>query len=548
MTISRNKITVNASALREFDYCERKFYLNSTYLANVKLVPQEVIEEVDRAKKHLLETRPELTISEKEFIGSSELGIETALEIIVDTLQQRSGPLHIRLTKAKETDDGLRKGDRMQAAADWEILTAQGVQIDAIYFYFFDRDELLEYKPSLATIQEMLEELEGMRSVLETNAIPNPTDETIRCVNCEIVSLCLPDEMKMLKHGSVEVPIRKIAPDDPRRPFAVVEPGSYLRKQNGRVIVERKGEELDSIRMLEISSVSIYGSTSISTPTINSFLENEIPIAFFSFGGWFNGLATAFPNGNIELRRRQFARYDTEEALDFSRQLIRSKIRNSRTILKRNADDLSKVPLQLMKDLSKDALEAHSFESLLGIEGAAAKVYFENFSKMIRRDEENQQLTFDFTLRSRRPPADPVNAMLSYLYSVLIKDLAVISFTVGLEPNLGMFHRTRYNRPALALDMAEEFRSIIVDSLVISLINRHEIKQEHFTNTAIGTALSKEVKKILLNGYERRKDVEIEHPYFGYKITYRRLMEVQMRLFAAWLMGEIETYKPFEVR
>ena len=201
-----------------------------------------------------------------------------------------------------------------------------------------------------------------------------------------------------------------------------------------------------------------------------------------------------------------------------------------------------------MKDLSKDALEAPSFETLLGIEGAAAKVYFENFSKMIRRDDENQQLTFDFTLRSRRPPADPVNAMLSYLYSVLIKDLAVISFTVGLEPNLGMYHRTRYNRPALALDMAEEFRSIIVDSLVISLINRHEIKPEHFTNTTIGTLLSKEVKKILLNGYERRKDVEIEHPYFGYKITYRRLMEVQMRLFAAWLMDEIELYKPFEVR
>lgn len=548
MTISRNKVTINASALREYDYCERKFYLNSTYLTNVNLVPQVVIEEVDRAKKHLLETKPELQISDKEFIGSSVLGIETAIEIITDLRQQRSGPLHVRLSKAKETEDGLRRGDRMQAAAEWEILNAQGVQIDTIYFYFNDCDELIEYRPTHTTIQEMHKELEAMREVLETNAIPNPTDETIRCVNCEIVSLCLPDEMKMLNHGTTETPIRKIAPDDPRRPFAVIEPGSYLRKQNGRVIVERKGEELDSIRMLEISSVSIYGATSISTPTINSFLENDIPVAFFSFGGWFNGLATPFPNGNIELRRRQFARYDSEEALDFSRQLIRSKIRNSRTILKRNAEDLSKSSLQIMKDLSKDALEAPSFETLLGIEGAAAKVYFENFSKMIRRDDENQQLTFDFTLRSRRPPADPVNAMLSYLYSVLIKDLAVISFTVGLEPNLGMYHRTRYNRPALALDMAEEFRSIIVDSLVISLINRHEIKPEHFTNTTIGTLLSKEVKKILLNGYERRKDVEIEHPYFGYKITYRRLMEVQMRLFAAWLMDEIELYKPFEVR
>jgi CRISPR-associated protein Cas1 len=138
--------------------------------------------------------------------------------------------------------------------------------------------------------------------------------------------------------------------------------------------------------------------------------------------------------------------------------------------------------------------------------------------------------------------------MLSYLYSVLIKDIAVASFTVGLEPNLGLYHRTRYNRPALALDVAEEFRSIIVDSLVISLINRHEIKQEHFTNTGLGTILSKEVKKILLNGYERRKDIEIEHPFFGYKITYRRLIEVQMRLFAGWLLGEIPDYIPFEVR
>lgn len=548
MTISLNKITLNASALREYDYCERKFYINSTYLTNVKLIPQEVIEEVNRAKKHLLETRPDLHISEKEFIGSNELGLDTAVELISDIARQRTGPLHIRLSKAKGIGDGLRNGDHMQAAADWEILTAQGVHIDSIYFYFFDQDELLEYKPSVETIQEMRKELALMRSILETNAIPNPTEEMIRCSNCEIVSLCLPNEMNMLNHMETDVPVRKIAPDDPRRPLAVVEPGAYLRKQNGRVIVERKGEELDSVRMLEISSVSIYGSSSISTPTINSFLENEIPIAFFSFGGWFNGLATAFPNGNIELRRQQHARYNTDEALEFSRQLIRSKIRNSRTILKRNAIDLPKDAQQLMKDLAKDALSAQSFESLLGIEGAAAKVYFGNFAKMIKAEKDDQHLVFDFTLRSRRPPADPVNAMLSYLYSVLIKDLAVTSFTVGLEPNLGMFHRTRYNRPALALDLAEEFRSIIVDSLVISLINRHEIKSEHFTNTPIGTILSRDVKKILLNGYERRKDVEIEHPYFGYKISYRRLMDVQVRLFAAWLMGEIETYKPFEVR
>ncbi len=113
MTISTNKVTINASALREYDYCERKFYLNSTYLTNVNLVPQEVIEEVDRAKKHLLETKPELQISDKEFIGSSVLGIETAIEIITDIRQKRSGPLHVRLSKAKETEDGLRRGDRM---------------------------------------------------------------------------------------------------------------------------------------------------------------------------------------------------------------------------------------------------------------------------------------------------------------------------------------------------------------------------------------------------------------------------------------------------
>jgi CRISPR-associated protein Cas1 len=157
-------------------------------------------------------------------------------------------------------------------------------------------------------------------------------------------------------------------------------------------------------------------------------------------------------------------------------------------------------------------------------------------------------MKFDFTNRNRRPPRDPVNALLSFVYAMLVKDLTVILSSVGFDPYLGVFHRPRYGRPALALDLAEEFRPLIGDSVVLGLINNQEVGHDDFVERVGSVAMSKAARKRLISAYERRMDTLIRHPVFGYTVSYRRIMEVQARLLGRVFTGEIPAYQPFCTR
>ena len=201
--------------------------------------------------------------------------------------------------------------------------------------------------------------------------------------------------------------------------------------------------------------------------------------------------------------------------------------------------------LSSLSSASVAARSADSLESLLGIEGAAARVYFSHFGLLLAQ---SSAIHFQFMERNRRPPRDPVNSLLSYLYGVLTKDMMVASSAVGLDPYLGFYHRPRYGSPALALDLIEELRPILADSVAISLINRREVSVDDFVVTPSGVSISHTAKKAVIHAYERRLEQTVKHPAVGYEITYRRLFEIQARILAAYLMGEVCGYVPFEVR
>jgi len=197
-----------------------------------------------------------------------------------------------------------------------------------------------------------------------------------------------------------------------------------------------------------------------------------------------------------------------------------------------------------MAKLGRDAEGAGNAESLLGIEGAAAEAYFSRFSHLLKEEEGG----FTFENRNKRPPRDPVNTVLSYLYGILVKDLFVTLLSVGFDPYLGFYHRPRYGRPALALDMMEEFRPLIADSTAITLFNNAELSKRDFIRTGLGISLAAEGKKKVVGGYERRMQTEITHPIFGYTVSYRRILDVQARLLARVLSGEIKEYPAFCTR
>lgn len=176
----------------------------------------------------------------------------------------------------------------------------------------------------------------------------------------------------------------------------------------------------------------------------------------------------------------------------------------------------------------RKAERAESLNQLLGMEGLAARDYFANFTRMLKTGAE-AETTFDLESRNRRPPRDPINALLSFLSSMLTKDMTVTLIRIGFDPYLGFYHQPRYGRPALALDLMEEFRPLIADSVVVGLINNGEIRPSDFLARAGSVALRPEGRKRVLAAYERRLDTEVTHPRFGYSISYRRVFEVQAR-------------------
>jgi CRISPR-associated protein Cas1 len=199
--------------------------------------------------------------------------------------------------------------------------------------------------------------------------------------------------------------------------------------------------------------------------------------------------------------------------------------------------------LEHLERLSRDAKNASSAEKLLGIEGSAAEAYFARLNYLLKESQ-----VFSFQNRNRRPPKDPVNAVLSYLYAILAKEMFVTLLAVGFDPYLGVYHRPRYGRPALALDMMEEFRPLIADSTALMLFNNEELKEKDFIKTGIGISLTSQAKKKVVGGYERRIETEVTHPIFGYKVSYRRIFEVQARLLSRVLFGEIREYPAFVTR
>ena len=222
--------------------------------------------------------------------------------------------------------------------------------------------------------------------------------------------------------------------------------------------------------------------------------------------------------------------------------MLSAKVKNSRTMLRRHGAEEHRPDLSRLAGLIQKVERATSVESLLGLEGMAAKIYFTGFARLLRRGD------FQLEGRNRRPPTDPVNALLSFVYALLTKDLTLATRFVGFDPYLGFFHKPRYGRPSLALDLAEEFRPLIADSVVLTLINNEEVSPSSFICRAGSVALTDPGRKSVIAAYERRMETEITHPIFGYKASYRRILEVQSRLLGRVLLGEIPTYPGFCTR
>jgi CRISPR-associated endonuclease Cas1 len=275
---------------------------------------------------------------------------------------------------------------------------------------------------------------------------------------------------------------------DDALPLYLQAQGASLGKSGERLtITERAGKRaVRSVKLKDVSQVCLYGNVQITTSAIKELSARGVPLCHFSYGGWFHAMTLGLTHKNVELRIAQFTRAaDAPRSLELAKRFIVGKIKNCRTMLRRHPSHQEKRDLDQLAELVQKAESASSAESLLGIEGMAAKTYFASFGRLLKGGK-----TFDIERRNRRPPKDPVNALLSFVYALLVKDLTIVLQAVGFDSMLGFYHRPRYGRPSLALDLAEEFRPLIGDSTVLMLINNCEVSESSFVTRAGAVAIT----------------------------------------------------------
>lgn len=302
------------------------------------------------------------------------------------------------------------------------------------------------------------------------------------------------------------------------------------------------------MRLLDVAHIALFGNVDIGSALMRECFDKGIPVLWFTAGGWFSGVAQGMPRSSVGLRMRQHrAAMIGDPRIPGA--IVAGKIRNQRTLVRRHAgkQEAAAVLAQLAKLANQADGGTLTLPSLLGVEGTAARLYFEWFARLLSpRAAFGEAPTFGG--RNRRPPKDPVNALLSFVYALLVKDCTVALLAAGLDPFVGLYHRPRFGRPALALDLAEEMRPLIGDSTVLTAVNNGEVTAGDFVSRAGGVAMTTEGRKKVVAAYERRMRTELRHPLFEYTASYRRTLEIQARLLAAVLADEIEQYRPLTTR
>jgi CRISP-associated protein Cas1 len=408
----------------------------------------------------------------------------------------------------------------------------------------------------------------------EQRSIPAPLVDSPKCPGCSLNSICLPDETNALSVGALweggedgaaqlslfspgtlprKRPVREvrrlIVPREDRKPVYLNTQGLKVGKSGDVLQVKEKDAVRQEVRLNEICQLNLMGNIQISTQAIQALCSAEIPVCYFSQGGWFYGITSGLTTKNVFLRQSQF-RLATEQwfALRLARKLVAGKIRNQRVMLMRNHEEPPRLTLDQMREMAERAEESTSLEELLGLEGNGARLYFGAFQGMIKQEEESEGFNFDFGARNRRPPKDPINALLSLAYSMLSKDLTIACAAVGFDPMMGYYHQPRFGRPALALDLMEPFRPLIAESAVLNAVNTRMVTARDFVRAGKAVALTPGGRRGFLQAYESRMDTLVTHPIFGYRVSYRRLLEVQVRLLAKVLEGELDEYAVFVTR
>jgi len=547
MTLTEVPELIPARMLNEYAYCPRLFFL--------EWVDQLWADSADTAEgdwQHRrvdagggaapLPTEGALKQARSVELASERLGITAKLDLL-EAAGDGVVPVDTKKGHPKP-DGGPWEADAIQLCAQVLLLRDHGYTAERGEIFYAQTRQRVPVHVTPALVEQTLRVVAGARDVATHLAPPPPLQSSPKCGRCSLAGICLPDEVNVLTGREPGRPRRLIAADPDAHPLYVTEQGSMIGIDGAQLVVSKFREELVSVRLIDVLHVASFGNVQVTAQCMRTLFDRGINVFHFTYGGWLAGVSTGMPGKNVMLRVRQAAMAARGD-LAVPRRMIQGKIRNGRVLLRRNGDSLDRVVGQLA-GLAEQAGQVADAASLLGIEGVAARLYFEAFPSLLRGDGLPGP---SFTgLRNRRPPTDAVNCLLSFCYALLVKEMLAACLMVGFDPYLGLLHRPRFGRPALALDLAEEFRPLLADSCVLTLVNNREISASDFVVRAGAVSLTADGRRRVLRAWERRMTTTVRHPVFGYSVSYRRAVELQARILAAHLAGELPAYEPLVTR
>jgi len=549
MTVTEVPELVPARMLNEYAYCPRLFFLE---WVDQLWAPSSDTAEGDRQHRRVdagggaapLPSEGEVKAARSVELSSEKLGIIAQIDLLEG---QNGAVVPVDTKKGRPArDGGPWEADAVQVCAQVLLLREHGYTAERGEIFYAETRQRVPVALTPELVARTLEVVGQARAVATKLAPPPPLRSSPKCPRCSLAGICLPDEVNVLAARQSGHPRRLVAVDPDGVPLYVTEPGSVVGIDGGRLTVSKYRELLASVRLIDVLHVCAYGNVQVTAQAMRELFTRDVDVFHFSGGGWLLGLTTGLPSKNVMLRIRQVTTAARGQ-LDEPRRMIAGKIRNCRVLLRRNGGEAVARRVSQLAALADQAERAEDAASLLGIEGTAARLYFEAFPSLLTGADALPGPAFT-GLRNRRPPTDAVNCLLSFCYGLLTKELLASCLAVGFDPYIGLYHRPRFGRPALALDLAEEFRPLLADSTVLTLVNNREISASDFVVRAGAVTLTAEGRKTVIRAWERRMTTHVRHPMFGYQVSYRRAAELQARILAARLTGELSAYQPLVTR
>lgn len=543
-------LLVPARMVNEWVYCPRLAYLEwveGAWAANADTEEgKRAHARVDAGRGTLpppeeADTAPPFEVRSIE-LASDRLGLIAKMDVV----EGEDGvltPIDFKKGKRPHVEGGAYEPERVQLCVQALVLEDNGYRVGEGFLWFAGSRERVPVAFDEELRARTREAAAGLRLAAAARRVPPPLDNSRKCARCSLLPICLPDEVNLFRSGGA--PRTPPPAADAALPLYVQQPGARVAKKGDLLIIAAENEPDREVPLGEVSELVLAGPVSLSTPALHALVKEEIPIAWMSSGFWFVATTGARGPRSAHVREGQYAaRADAFRRLLFARDLVRAKLRNQRTILRRNwrGNEAERDhAAETLKRLADRATKAGGLPELLGVEGEGAAVYFRALPCLFT-DKVADLPAFAFERRSRRPPADPVNACLSLCYALLTRACATALEIAGLDPWAGLYHADRPGRPALALDFMEPLRPILADSTVLTALNNGELAPGDFITAGPGCNLTAGGRRTLIRAFERRLDQEASHPTFGYQISMRRMLHVQARLFARHLLGEIDRY------